>query len=235
MRIAAYSRVSTTEQADSGLGLDAQRRTVEAEAERRGWGTIGLVAEVGSGASVTRRPLLAELLDRLDAGEADALVVARLDRLARSVGDFARIMERAERRGWALVVLDLGVDTSTPAGRMLASVVAATAAYERDLIRQRTREALAAKKAQGARLGRPSRLDRGTLALIVSMREQGATLRTIAAELQAQGYPTATGNTTWTAQQVAQALRTHALDQEAGAVRAGCRNAPTLDKIKEAS
>ena len=235
MRIIAYTRVSTAEQGDSGLGLDAQRRTVEAEADRRGWGHIGLVAEVGSGGSMAKRPLLADVLARLDAGEADALVVARLDRLSRSMLDFARIMDRSAERGWALIALDLGVDTTTPVGSMVASVIAATNAYTRDLIRQNTREALAAKKAQGARLGRPSRLDRGTLALIVSMREQGATLRTIAAGLQAQGYPTATGNTTWTAQQVAQALRTHALDQEAGALRAGCRNASTLDKIKEAS
>ena len=100
---------------------------------------------------------------------------------------------------------------------MLASVVAATAAYERDLIRQRTREALAAKKAQGARLGRPSALPVEVLDRIAARRAEGATLRAIAAELMTDAIPTATGRSTWTAQQVAQALRTHALDQEAGA------------------
>lgn len=212
MRIIAYTRVSTAEQGDSGLGLDAQRRTVEAEADRRGWGHIGLVAEVGSGGSMAKRPLLADVLARLDAGEADALVVARLDRLSRSMLDFARIMDRSAERGWALIALDLGVDTTTPVGSMVASVIAATNAYTRDLIRQNTREALAAKKAQGARLGRPSALPVEVLDRIAARRAEGATLRAIAAELMTDAIPTATGRSTWTAQQVSQALDTRRLN-----------------------
>lgn len=216
-RVVGYVRVSTVEQGDSGLGLAAQLHTVEAEANRRGWGRIGVVSEVASAASVHRRPLLADVLDLLDRGEADVLVVAKLDRLARSTLDFAKIMERSYAAGWALVVLDLGIDTATPAGRMVASVVAATAQYERDLVRQRTRDALAAKKAQGHRLGRPSALDAITLDRIVGRRAAGLTLRAIAAELEDAGVLTPTGRTHWSAQQVSQALGTAELNALAAA------------------
>ncbi len=91
---------------------------------------------------------------------ADVLLVAKLDRLTRSLRDFGELAERARKRRWALVCLDLGVDTTTPAGELVAGVVASTAQYERRLIGQRTREALAARRAAGVRLGRPARSGR---------------------------------------------------------------------------
>ena len=93
-----------------------------------------------------------------NAGEADALVVAKLDRLSRSMIDFTALMGKAQRQGWALVALDCAVDTTTPAGEAMANVLATFAQFERRLIGQRTREALAQKKAQGVRLGRPRQL-----------------------------------------------------------------------------
>jgi DNA invertase Pin-like site-specific DNA recombinase len=89
----------------------------------------------------------------LEAGQADALVVAKLDRLSRSVGDFAGLMDLARRQGWALIALDLGVDTTTPAGEMMANVMASFAQFERRVIAQRTKDALAQAKARGVRLG----------------------------------------------------------------------------------
>lgn len=91
----------------------------------------------------------------LQRGDACTLVVSKLDRLSRSLVQFAELMERSRRKGWSLVALDLGVDTSTPAGEMMASVLASFAQYERRLIGQRTRDALAVKREQGVRLGRP--------------------------------------------------------------------------------
>ena len=70
---------------------------------------------------MAKRPLLADVLARLDAGEADALVVARLDRLSRSMLDFARIMDRSAERGWALIALDLGVNTDRKSTRLNSS------------------------------------------------------------------------------------------------------------------
>jgi DNA invertase Pin-like site-specific DNA recombinase len=211
----AYLRVSTAEQGASGLGLDAQRATVELAAARRGWGRLGLVVEVGSAKNLSGRPLLRDLLDRLDAGEAEVLVVAKADRLARNTVELLGIAERAKRGGWALVLLDLEIDTTTPAGWFVLTAMAAVSQLERDLISQRTREALAAKAAQGHRLGRPSTLDTDTKVLVHALRAAGLSLRAIAAELEAAEVLTATGRTRWSAQQVSQVLRTVELDAQA--------------------
>jgi len=90
--------------------------------------------------------------------------------------DFAALMERGRRGGWALVALDVGVDTTTPSGEMMANVLAVFAQFERRLIGQRTREALAVKRSQGVRLGRPPTLSDTTLRRIARQRARGGTL-----------------------------------------------------------
>jgi DNA invertase Pin-like site-specific DNA recombinase len=134
MKAIGYIRVSTEEQADSGAGLEAQRRAIEQEASRRGWTLIGILEDAASGKSMNKRPGLKEALKAVDDGRAEALVVAKLDRLSRSLLDFSSLMERSRKAGWALVALDLGVDTTTPAGEMLANVLAVFAHFERRLI-----------------------------------------------------------------------------------------------------
>jgi DNA invertase Pin-like site-specific DNA recombinase len=93
---------------------------------------------------------------------AKALVVAKLDRLSRSLVDFGSIMERARKKGWSLAALDLGVDATTPAGKMIANAMATIAQFERHLIGERTKAALAVRKAQGAKLERPRALAEAT-------------------------------------------------------------------------
>jgi len=116
-------------------------------------------------------------------------------------------MERAQRRGWAPVVLDLGVDTTTPAGEMVASVMMSVAQWERKIIGQRTRDALAAKKAQGAKLGRPRQLPDAIRRRIVRMRKRGLALRAIADALNSEGVPTAHGGAKWYASTVQKVLK----------------------------
>ena len=153
-----YQRVSTTGQAESGAGLADQRRAIEIECERRGWTLDHIFSDEGlSGRSIGRRPALSEALDVLGNGKASVLVTAKLDRLSRSVLDFSSLMARAEREGWAIVVLDVNVDTSTPSGEMMAHVVASFAQYERRLISDRTRRALAVKRAEGVGWVAPAR------------------------------------------------------------------------------
>lgn len=189
----AYVRVSTTEQVDDGASLDAQRELLGQEAERRGW-DVEFVADEGlSAKSVESRPGLVAALERLDAGQTDVLLVLRVDRLSRSVSDFAGLMARAQKKKWALAALDLGIDTSTPAGDLMANVLASVAQYERLIIGQRTREGLAQRRSQGVRLGRPSRLDPTTVERIVRESIQGRTLTDIARSLAADGVSTATG------------------------------------------
>ena len=128
-------------------------------------------------------------------GEAAALVVAKLDRLARSVHDFAGLVRIAEREGWAIVVLDLSVDMTSPAGGLLANVTASVAEWERRIISLRTSEALAQRRAAGVRLGRPRTLDPTVADRIRSRRAKGATLQAIADELNIDAVTTPSGRT----------------------------------------
>lgn len=192
-----YVRVSTDEQALSGLGLDAQRAALQAEAARRGLPLVALFEDAGLSAKTLERRGLAAALDALDRGEGSALVVAKLDRLTRSVHDATGLMLRAERAGWGLVALDVAVDTTTPQGAAMAQVLAVFAELERKLIGQRTRDALAVKRAQGVRLGRPPTLDPAVVARIVAERDGGAGWSAIARGLNTDATPTAQGGRCW--------------------------------------
>jgi DNA invertase Pin-like site-specific DNA recombinase len=173
------------------------------ECERRGWELLRIATDAGaSGKTLNGRPELAAALVALDAGEADLLLAAKLDRVSRSVLDFANLMARADRRGWRIVVLDVNVDTTTASGELMATVVAAFAQYERRLIGQRTRDALAAKRAAGVILGRPRTLDPAVRERIVAERASGRGLRAIAEGLNAEGVPTAQGGARWYASTV---------------------------------
>jgi len=143
--IRAYLRTSTDRQ---DLGLSAQRDAIERWAESKGL-TIGewTAEQISGSVRPHKRPEFGALLERLEAG--DTLVVSRLDRLARSLVGLAEILEAAHSCGWTLVVLDPALDTTTPYGRTLAQVAGAFAELERELIRQRTREALRARKERG--------------------------------------------------------------------------------------
>jgi DNA invertase Pin-like site-specific DNA recombinase len=148
LRAIGYVRVSTEEQGENGASLDAQKRAITEEAARRGW-SVDLVPETIS----TRRrarPRFDRALEQLDAGEYSALIVARLDRAWRSLGHFAETLDRSDKHGWQLVLMDPPVDTQTPFGRAMAGVAAVFAELERALISQRTREGMAQKKLDGS-------------------------------------------------------------------------------------
>ena len=191
VKVAAYIRVSTSEQADSGAGLEAQRAAIIAEAERRGWELVHVYEDAGASAkSLSGRPGLQEALDAVESGQAEALVVSKLDRLSRSLLDFASLMERARRKGWSLVALDLGVDTSTPSGELMANVLATFAQFERRLIGQRTRDALQVKRSQGVKLGRPRELSSEAQDRILELHRLGHRPADIARQLAAEGHRT---------------------------------------------
>ena len=208
-KVIGYVRVSTDEQADSGAGLEAQRTAILAEAERRGWSECDLtfIEDAGYSGKDLYRPGIEAALDTLRHHRADALVVSKLDRLSRSMLDFAGLMDRSTREGWALVALDLGVDTTTPQGEMVAAVMAVFAQFERRLIGQRTKDALAAKKAAGVRLGHPVLIPDEVVARIVAARSSGATLKAIVDSLNHDGVPTALGGGGWQVSTIQRALR----------------------------
>ena len=140
-------------------------------------------------------------LEAVRGGKAAGLLVAKMDRLSRSVVDGAGLMERAAREGWALHFADLDIDTSAPAGEMAANIIIiiiiSGSQYERRLISQRTRDALAAKRARGERLGAAPALPMQITRRIVTERRDGRTFQTIADALMADGIPTARGKTRW--------------------------------------
>jgi DNA invertase Pin-like site-specific DNA recombinase len=144
-------------------------------------------------------------------GEADVLVVAKLDRLSRSVRDFATLVERAGRNGWSLVALDIDVDTSTPTGELMANIYGSVAQWERRIIGQRTSEAMQAMKNRGVRLGRPVELAADVRLRIATERAAGRSLRVIADDLNSQAVPTARGGK-WHASTVRAVVESLALD-----------------------
>jgi DNA invertase Pin-like site-specific DNA recombinase len=200
-----YVRASTAGQAASGLGIDAQRDAITAEVERRGWQLLDLIVDAGESGGSLDRPGLREALDLIADGSASVLVVAKLDRLSRSVIDSARILEWIEEADANLVALDLGVDTSTAGGRLVANVLASVAEWERHTISDRTRAALTAKRARGEAISRPTvepkirrRIDR--------QRQRGWTLERIADKLNRDQVPTARGGSEWRPSSVSSAL-----------------------------
>lgn len=166
------------------------------------------VDENVSGAiAIDRRPELKRALADLASDKADRLIVAKLDRLARNVRVALEIEEDyATRQGWGIVLGDLDIDTSTAAGKLQLSMFASVAKFERDRISERTREALAVKKAQGVRLGRPSALPSSIVERIVAERAAGVSLRKIADGLTGDGVATAQGGKAWHASTVRKVL-----------------------------
>lgn len=189
-----YTRVSTDEQVD-GFGLEAQRDTIDQEANRRGWTVEHFADEGVSGKAIG--PMLQQVLQLLASGQGDGLVVAKLDRLSRSIVNAANIIEAAQARGWSLVILDLGVDLTTAAGRMMAMNLVNFAQYERELISERTKAALAAKKRRGERIGRPRAASPSVVRRIVQEREAGETYDAIALNLLADNVLSPLGKPTW--------------------------------------
>lgn len=179
--VIGYLRVSTREQADSGLGIASQRRTITEEAERRGW-EVRWVTDDGYTARNLNRPGYREAMRALKRREASALVVAKLDRLSRSLPDFGATLALAKHQKWALVALDVNVDMTTPPGRLVANIIASVAEWESEMIGARTRDAMAEAKAQGQTFGR-KRSDVWQPALVervLAERAAGASYKAIA-------------------------------------------------------
>lgn len=188
-----YLRVSTDEQAQSGLGLDAQRDTIQRYADSHGW-DVAWYEDAGVSAKSLDRPQLQAALQRLHPKKRDVqgIVVAKLDRLSRSVHDFSGLLALANARKWSVVAIDLGVDTSTPTGRLVANVMMSVAEWEREIIGARTSAAMQAAKRRGQRFGVPSALPTTTAERLLHLRST-LTLQATADTLNAEGLTTATG------------------------------------------
>lgn len=212
-RVLGYIRVSTDDQGKSGLGLDAQRAAIEAECQHRGWELVTVYRDVASGKSTNGRHQLQRALTDLGARRADALVVAKLDRLSRSTVDFGRVLKIAKRHGWPLVIIEPDIDTSTLTGKLMADVLISVAEWERGAIAERTKAAMAiAKKRRAAEgkapFGRQKSIDAKVEQRIVRMRKRGNSFQTIAAQLDSDGIKAPLGGP-WSWQTISRVVRRH--------------------------
>lgn len=201
-RVLGYVRVSKADRTrDTSLGIEAQRSAIIRAADAKGWTIVEWFEDDGLSGKDTNRPGLTAALAALrrpGKRNADGLVAAKLDRLSRSVIDFGELLERSRRQRWSIVVLDFDLDTSTAVGRMLAGVMVQFAQFEREVIGERTKAALAVKKAEGAQLGKPSRVPAEVQSRILQQHTAGLSLSAIARRLNEDGTPTQTGGGQWT-------------------------------------
>lgn len=207
-----YARVSTDEQGRTGASIDAQVHTLIAEARRRGW-KPHVIREVASAKSMNNRPGLAAALRMLAHREACALMAVRLDRISRSVSDFAQLMDLAHRQGWALVMSEMDLDTTTSQGELMAHVQVSVAQYERRLIGDRTKAGMAERARQGVHLGRSRSLPLEVVQHVIVLRQGGHTLRSIADQLNDEKVPTSTGVGLWTTSKVQSVLKSRTAQQ----------------------
>src|SRR5215468_4250140 len=153
MKAIGYVRVSTEKQADFGVSLEAQSEKVRAMAVVQGAELAEVIIDAGESAKSLNRPGMARLLSLVDTGAVDIVIIAKLDRLTRSVKDLAELLERFTRRGVSLVSVAESLDTGTAAGRLVLNIMTAVSQWEREAIGERTRDAMGHKKANGERVG----------------------------------------------------------------------------------
>lgn len=191
-----YARVSTQMQVNDGMSLDAQERELRRAAEHAGFTECELLREEGrSGKSIKGRPILSEALERLDKGDAAAIFVTRIDRLARSTQDFLSIVDRANKNDWRIVMLDLNLDTSTYQGRFVVTIMSALAEMERAIIAERQKDVHKDRREKGLKwgvdLGPKQRISDKLYAQIKEYRRLGMSYNAIAKKLNADGVKTA--------------------------------------------
>jgi DNA invertase Pin-like site-specific DNA recombinase len=177
MKTALYGRVSTT----NGQDPEMQVRELTEFCERRGWEIVQEYVDIGISGGKEKRPELDRLLADAHRRKFDVVVVWRFDRFARSVSQLLKALETFRSLGIEFVSLSEQVDTSTPTGRMVFTVLGAVAELERSLIAERVRAGLRNARAKGRKLGRPRKVLDGVK--LTSMRAQGASWRAVGAAL----------------------------------------------------
>jgi DNA invertase Pin-like site-specific DNA recombinase len=216
-----YARVSTGQQAEEGVSLAAQAEKVRAMATVQGAELVEVIVDGGESAKSLNRPGLKRALDMVSAGSVQAVIVAKLDRLTRSVKDLCELLELFERHGVALISVAESLDTSSAAGRLVITIMAAVSQWEREAIAERTRDALQHKWRQGERVGNirygfrlcadgihveTEPTEQEIVSRIHHLRKNGHTLRGVAELLNRAGYRTRRGSE-WRMEQVNRVLK----------------------------
>jgi peptidoglycan hydrolase-like protein with peptidoglycan-binding domain/DNA invertase Pin-like site-specific DNA recombinase len=201
--------VSVEQNGDPGAErMREQAQSIDALCRQRGWHLLELVRDVETaGGGSLKRPGLTYAVDRVAKGEASCIVVSELSRLSNSVAELSRVLEWLARSGGRLVVLDVGLDTASDAGRIAANSLVRVGSWERRRVLERTRKGLAAARARRTAAGLPAVEDVPALKQrILDMRSEGVTLQGIADQLNEEGVPTLRGGQLWRPSSVQAAL-----------------------------
>jgi site-specific DNA recombinase len=208
-RVIAYCRVSTDEQSSSGVSLGAQESKLRAYCEALDLVLVAVEVDAGASAKSLTRPALQRALSSLRRGEADALLVTKLDRLTRSVRDLATLLEDHFAVGRSgLISIGESVDTRSAAGRLVLNVMTSVAQWEREAIGERTSTALQHMRSQGRRVGsipfgyalaadgetlEPVEAEQAIIAEARALRAAGLALRAVAGTLAERGIVSRNG------------------------------------------
>ena len=177
-RAVLYSRVSTLHH---GQDPEVQSREIREYCQRRGWPLVAEYVDAGISGAKERRPQLDRLIADAHKRKFEVIVVWKFDRFARSVSHLLRALEEFRALGIEFVSLSEQIDTSTPTGKMIFTVLGAVAELERSLIAERVRAGLRNARANGKRLGRPTK--QVNAAQVAALRAQGLTWRRIGKQL----------------------------------------------------
>jgi DNA invertase Pin-like site-specific DNA recombinase len=198
-----YVRVSTEKQAGEGVSLEAQQQKAAAYAGLYDLDIVETVVDAGVSAKTLDRPGLKKALAMLEAGEAQALLVTKLDRLTRSVGDLGRLIEdRFSSGGAELMSVSEQIDTRSANGRLTLNVLMSVSQWEREVIGERTSDAMRHMQSQGQYIGGRApygfqlidgelvedAVEQGVIAQARELRDSGLSLAKIAAALDKRGF-----------------------------------------------
>jgi site-specific DNA recombinase len=192
-KIIGYSRVSTDEQAKDGVSIDMQARKIASYADVKDWTVDEVIADAGHSAKSLHRPGMTRLMQMVEAGQVSTVIVYKLDRLTRSVADLDRLVKLFERKGVALVSLQESLDATTATGRLMMNLLASVSQWEREVIGERTKDAMRELKVQGKVYSRPVFSDQNTIAWLQEERQIGRSYAELATELNHRGVQTARG------------------------------------------
>ena len=202
-----YIRVSTRDQAESGASLASQRTKIEAYAVLHDLELVEVIEDAGYSAKSLDRPGMTKLLSLIHGRKITTVVVAKLDRITRSVRDLGELIDVFQRSGVEFASVADHIDTSTASGRLVLNVMGSVSQWEREAIGERTAEALAVMRSNGRRISRHApygyRLngqgwiedewEQEAVQVMRTLRADGLSLRRIAERLQTQGFTSRTG------------------------------------------
>ena len=212
MKAVGYVRVSTTEQADNGISLEAQRAKIKAYAGLKGFELLDIVEDRGVSAKNLRRPGIQRILELAKSKEIGAVVVYMLDRMFRNTVDALDTTRKFDKWGVSFHSIQETLDTKSAMGRFFFSILASVAELERGVIGERTRNALRHKRAMGCKTGgdvpfghdlasggilTPNTEEQKAISLIQRLKAKGRSLRVICMELERRGIKTKNGNASW--------------------------------------